>query len=232
MIDVSVFKEFNQPSELEAALSQKIASQLQAAVDTNGSASLLVSGGNTPKALFQALSNIAIDWQDVFVTLVDERWVPNTDAASNEKTVRENLLQNKAATAKFRPLVNMFETPEQGLQMVTESLSNLPQPFDVVVLGMGNDGHTASWFPCCEQVDECFDTDALLLATHPTTAPNARITFSASAILKAKQIYLHIVGQEKLDVYNQAISDKDIKTMPIRAVLNQKAAPVDVYWSA
>ncbi|MCL2914089.1 6-phosphogluconolactonase [Shewanella corallii] len=234
MIKEAVFKSFDSTDALEAQLADRIARQLQQAVDSRGKASLLVSGGSTPLKLFQALSEKAIDWSDVYISLADERWVESYDKDSNESLVRANLLRGLAANAKFRGLKNMFATPEAGLAMTTESLANFPRPFDVVVLGMGNDGHTCSWFPCAPaaELDNALDTDALLAAVNPGSAPHARITFTRQAILASRQIYLHLVGEQKLAVYRQALESDDIKAMPIRAVLAQHKTPVDVYWSA
>ncbi|MGH1381559.1 MAG: 6-phosphogluconolactonase, partial [Shewanella xiamenensis] len=113
-----------------------------------------------------------------------------------------------------------------------ESLSNFPRPFDVVVLGMGNDGHTCSWFPCSAELNDALTTQALCVATNPTTAPHGRITLSKNAILNSRQIYLHLVGEQKLSVYRQALENDDVNAMPIRAVLAQRKTPVDVFWSA
>ncbi|MCE9687676.1 6-phosphogluconolactonase [Shewanella sp. AS16] len=228
----TVFKSFANPAALEQDLAERIARQLQHAVDARGKASLVVSGGSTPLKLFQQLSLKAIDWSDVYITLADERWVEADAQDSNERLVREHLLQNRAANAKFRGLKNMFATPELGCDMAAESLANFPRPFDVVVLGMGNDGHTCSWFPCAAELQLALSTQALCAAVNPSTAPHPRITLSKSGILNSRQIYLHLVGEQKLAVYRQALESDDVKAMPIRAVLAQHKTPVDVFWSA
>jgi 6-phosphogluconolactonase len=232
MIKETVFKSFDTPSALEQQLAERIAMQLQDAVDKRGKASLVVSGGSTPLKLFAALSHKAIDWADVYITLADERWVDSEDKDSNERLVRANLLQHRAASAKFRGLKNMFATPEEGAAMAGESLANLPRPFDVVVLGMGNDGHTCSWFPCAAELDVALNTQAVCAAVNPASAPHARITLTRNSILNSRQIYLHLVGEQKLSVYRQALESDDVKSMPIRAVLAQRKTPVDVFWSA
>lgn len=232
MIKESVFKSFDSKSALESQLADRIASQLQSAIDARGKASLVVSGGSTPLALFELLSHKAIEWNDVYVTLADERWVDAESDDSNERLVREHLLQNRASAAKFRGLKNMFTTAEAGVEMAIEQLANFPKPFDVVVLGMGNDGHTCSWFPCSKEIEQALTTDALCLAVNPGVAPHGRMTISKQGILASRQIYLHIVGEQKLTVYRQALENEDAKAMPIRAVLGQHRTPVDVYWSA
>ncbi|MCL1137435.1 6-phosphogluconolactonase [Shewanella pneumatophori] len=234
MIKETVFKSFDNKDALEAQLAERIANQLQEAVDARGKASLIVSGGSTPLKLFELLSKKAIDWSDVYITLADERWVSAEHSDSNERLVRNNLLKNRAASAKFRGLKNMYSTPQEGCDMAIEQLGSFPKPFDVVVLGMGNDGHTCSWFPCAEaaELEHAFTTSDLCAAVQPGNAPHARITLSKSAILASRQIYLHIVGEQKLDVYRQALANEDSREMPIRAVLDQRKTPVDVYWSA
>ncbi|MCL1063139.1 6-phosphogluconolactonase [Shewanella benthica] len=232
MIKESVFKSFDDKTSLENQLAERIAKQLQEAVDTRGKASLIVSGGSTPVKLFQLLSHKNVEWSEVYITLADERWVDTDSDASNEKLVRTHLLQNKAHTAKFRGLKNMFSSPEEGCAMTIEQLANFPNPFDVVVLGMGNDGHTCSWFPCSKEIEEALSTEKLCVAVTPGSAPNPRLSLSKTAILASRQIYLHIVGEQKLTVYRQALENEDANSMPIRAVLAQHKTPVDVYWSA
>ncbi|WP_025822639.1 6-phosphogluconolactonase [Shewanella marina] len=233
MIKESVFKSFDSAQNLAEQLAKRIADELQTAIDKRGKASLVVSGGSTPLPLFEALSKIAIDWSEVYITLADERWLAVTDKDSNERLVRAHLLQHFAANAKFTGLKNMYATAVEGASMTSEQLAHIKQPFDVVVLGMGNDGHTCSWFPCAktEQLQSALNTDKLCVAVTPTSAPYERITLSKSAILNARQIYLHLVGESKLTVYRQALADIDEQAMPIRAVLNQHSTPVDVYWS-
>lgn len=232
MIKDTVFKPFKTPSELEAQLAERIASQLQDAVDNRGRASLVVSGGSTPLKLFDLLSQKAISWGEVYITLADERWVDSHDKDSNERLVRAHLLQNRAASAKFCGLKNMFSTPEAGCDMTIRALTHFPRPFDVVILGMGTDGHTCSWFPCSAELDNALNTQALCAAVNPTTAPHGRITLSKQAILNSRQIYLHLVGEAKLSVYHQALAHDDVLAMPIRAVLGQRKTPVDVFYSA
>ncbi|WP_028115295.1 6-phosphogluconolactonase [Ferrimonas senticii] len=230
-IAMPVFKSFTGAQALVDTLAQKIAAQLQDAIDARGRASLVVSGGSTPLPLFRKLSEIGIEWAEVTVTLADDRWLPADDPESNERLVRQHLLTNKAASAHFAGLVTMHATPEQGLGMALEKISHMAKPFDVVILGMGNDGHTASLFPCSEQLADGLSTDELLLAAHPTTAPHQRISFSLKALLNARQIYLHISGAEKKAVLEQALTSRDVMQMPIRAFLDQHRTPVDVYWS-
>ncbi|RYV01712.1 6-phosphogluconolactonase [Shewanella sp. OPT22] len=230
----AVFKSFDDAGQLAEKLAEKIATLLQEAIDSRGKASLVVSGGSTPVQLFKLLNRKNIDWSDVYITLADERWVDADSDASNEALVKANLLQNKAASAKFTGLKNMFSTAAEGVQMANDRLQHFPDRFDVVILGMGNDGHTCSWFPCAEkaELEHALTTSDDIAAVTPTSAPHERITFTQSRILSSRQIFLHLVGESKLTVYRQALENNDIYTMPIRAVLSQHKTPVDVYWSA
>ncbi len=220
---------YDTAAPLVSELCDAIATQLREAVAVRGNASLLVSGGSTPLPLFKALSQVDLPWHQISISLVDERWVPGDHADANDRLVREHLLQNRAAEANYLSPYTGDATPELGLAKATARLSALSQPFDVVILGMGGDGHTASLFPCCEQLDEGLTTQSMLLATHPTKAPHARITLSLNAILAARHLYLHISGAGKKAVLDEALAGSDPHPLPIRAVLQQ--ANVDVYWS-
>ncbi|MCI5139356.1 MAG: 6-phosphogluconolactonase, partial [Candidatus Electrothrix sp. AR1] len=138
---------FQNPEILVAELADKIGQSLLKSIVAHGRASLAVSGGSTPKPLFKLLSDVDIPWQDVVITLVDERWVDPSDPASNEQLVRQYLLQNRAAAATFIGLKNSSPTAAQGEAQCEQELRRIPRPFTVLILGMGNDGHTASLFP-------------------------------------------------------------------------------------
>lgn len=221
-------RKFQTSTELNDVFAPEIAAKLQAGIDQDGRASLLVSGGSTPRPMFAKLSEIDIDWAKVDIALVDDRWVNTDDGASNEKMAYEALLINKAAAANFYGMKTDQEDAFAAVATVTNNLAPLKKPFDVVILGMGEDGHTASIFPCCAQLDEALTTQAVIMATQPTTAPHQRMTFTLSALLNAKQIYLHLVGENKETVLNEVIGINDIKKAPIKAFLNQSDVPMSV----
>ena len=223
------FFKFENAQELVLELADNIAHNLQKEINETGKASLLVSGGSTPKALFERLSTLEIDWRKVNVSLVDERWVSTYDKDSNERLVRENLLVGKASKANF---VSYFIENKSAFESVEECekiIKNDLFPFCVVVLGMGSDAHTASIFPNNSKCDEAFSTHSLCFACTPETAKHDRMSLSLSAILSAKNIYLHFEGEEKQEVFDQAVAGANIKEMPIRAVLNQTNKEVEVY---
>jgi 6-phosphogluconolactonase len=218
---------------LDSALAEKVSNILKEAIAHKGKASIAVSGGSTPKGFFKALSQTDLDWKKVTVTLADERWVDINSSDSNTRLVHENLLQNKASTAKFFHL-------KQGEDLCPETLTDLNLaantallPLDVLILGMGEDGHTASLFPCSEQIASGLDVNntEALMAVQPTTAPHQRITFSFASLSQSKNTFLHICGTSKKDVLNKALADKDIFSMPIRAFLQNDAINTQVYWA-
>ena len=212
-----------------------MADDLRTALQERDSASLALSGGNTPKAFMRALSAQSLDWARVVVTLVDERWVPEDHARSNARLLRENLLQGPASAATFLPLYRATATPEDALDDVESDLAALALPFDAVVLGMGNDGHTASFFPGGDRLAEALDpvsTQRVL----PMRAPGAsepRITLTLPPLLAAGRLYLHIEGLEKRVVLAQAVSGTGAGAeFPIRAVLRHARSPLATYWCA
>ncbi|MCI5129480.1 MAG: 6-phosphogluconolactonase, partial [Candidatus Electrothrix sp. AUS3] len=135
---------FQDQETLVAQLAEKITRAVQKSIASHGWASLAVSGGSTPQPLFTKLSQQDICWQDVVITLVDERWVDPADVASNEQLVRQYLLQEQAAAATFIGLKNIFPTATEGQAQCRQDLRKVPRPFTVLLLGMGHDGHTAS----------------------------------------------------------------------------------------
>lgn len=223
---------------LARALAGEIQVELQEAIAARGHASLVVSGGRTPVALFNQLAGELLPWDMVWVTLADERWVDVHDAASNERLVRVELLQRHAAAASFVGLKNAAATPEEGAEWAWRSLSRIKRPFDVVLLGMGDDGHTASLFPPTPTNPSPHLAQALNTSTPPAcvamqapVSPQARISMNLNALLDARRIILHIQGQTKWSVYQAAQARGATAALPVRAVLHQQIVPVEVFWS-
>ena len=218
---------------LAAALAGEIKVDLEEAIPARGAGSLVVSGGRTPLELFTRLRGEKLDWTRVWVTLADERWVETTAEASNERLVRETLLVGAAAAAHFVGLKNPAPTPEAGADWASRALTRVPHPFDVVVLGMGEDGHTASLFPGSLALARGLDPGAppACNAVKALVAPHAPVSLNHAALLDARRIVLHIEGDKKWEVYQRARTPGTAAEMPVRAVLQQKEVPVDVYWS-
>jgi 6-phosphogluconolactonase len=227
------FKEFKDSATLVAVLAAQVAELLRAAIKERGRASLVVSGGSTPVPFFAVLSELALDWKQVTITLADERWVDPSDPDSNDHLVRIHLLQNRAAAASFVGLKTGAPTAVQGEKECGDRLALLPKPFDVLILGMGNDGHTASLFPQAARLGEALalDSGKLCMAITPPVAPHDRMTLTLPALLQSRQIILHLVGPDKRTVYERALANGPVVEMPIRAVLGQAVTPVTVFWA-
>ncbi len=224
---------FEQRQELASSLADSIAADLEAAIGERGAASLVVSGGSTPWPLFQELSRRSLPWNRVWITLADERWVDIDDEASNEAMVRRLLLVDEAAAARWVGLKNDAATPEEGRDEAEERLRPIQRPFDVVVLGMGGDGHTASLFPDASELAAGLDpeSDHLCLAVRPPEAPHPRLSLTLMALLDSRRIVLHLTGDDKRDVYRLALADGPAEELPIRAVLRGAADRVELYWA-
>ena len=216
---------------LAKELAESVADRIRAAIETRGVASIAVSGGSTPGRFFQALGKTKdIDWSKVIVTLVDERWVDETNDRSNALLVNERMLQGPAAVARFFPLYSGGSEPDAAhVAQTNELLAQLPDTFAAVILGMGNDGHTASFFPGGDTLDAALTEEGPALAIRAPGAGEPRITFTLPRLLRADGLYLHIEGEEKADVLDTALGDGPVADMPIRAVLRSGHA-VTVYW--
>lgn len=224
------FNQFDKKEKLYEELTNTLVHKLEQAIEEDGIALIAVSGGSTPKPLFEKLSHMTLPWEKIYITLVDERWVSNTHEDSNEKLVRDFFIQNKAINANFIPLKINFNTPFEAVQECGKQFDTLKKNIDIVVLGMGGDAHTASFFPKDENLHNALTTKDTCAATIPTDAPHQRMTFSLSKLLNAKDIFLHIEGEKKLDVFQKASHEGAIEEMPIRAFLfNEK--PLKVYYA-
>jgi 6-phosphogluconolactonase len=218
---------------LSQSLANEIAATLAAAIAARGAASLVVSGGKSPIRLFELLRKQKLDWSRVCVALADERWVEPSDSASNEKLVREVLLQESAAAARFIGLKNGAPTPDMGAVSAWETFARVPRPFDTVQLGMGDDGHTASLFPGSPNLSSALDPAAApgCVGMRAPTPPRPRLSLNLSALLDSRRIVVLITGQQKWRTYVAACAPGPVEEMPIRAVLRQTRTPVEVVWS-
>lgn len=231
---MSKWHKFETRSLLDQRLADFAAATLADAITERGHGYLVVSGGSTPLGFFQALSrDSSLDWSKVTVTLADERWVAPDHPDSNEALVYENLLQNAASDAHFVSLYSGGDTPEKGVATLEPTVAALPT-FDLVVLGMGGDAHTASLFPNTPALIQGLDPQSphALIAVHPTTAPHARISMTLARLLRTQNLVLHITGPSKAEVFEQAIAPESHATdMPIRAVGLQQQTPLQVYYA-
>src|SRR5271154_888395 len=224
---------FADSDSLSRALSRQLAAHLSMAIAARGLASLVVSGGKSPIKMFELLRAENLDWSRVCVALADERWVDPTDPDSNEKLVRDVLLKESAAAARFLGLKNGAPTPDLGAVSAWETFARVPRPFDTVVLGMGDDGHTASLFPGSPNLPSALNPEAAAgcVGMWAPAAPQARLSLNLTALLDARRLMLLITGEAKWRTYAAACGPGPVHEMPVRAVLRQKHTPVDVVWS-
>lgn len=225
-----VWNIFPAPGDLAEALAGRIADALSTALSERGRATLAVSGGRTPVGLFKALSRKRLDWPKVIVTLVDERFVPPDDERSNARLVRENLQTGEAARLSFVPLYRPAATIGEAAQAAGGTIAGLPKPFDVVVLGMGADGHTASFFPDAPNLAALIENRDMqeVLPVVAASAGEPRLTLSMQTIRAARLLVLHIESDEKRRVLTAAFAAHD---RPISAAFDRAGDAVQVYWA-
>ena len=213
---------------LDEALAVHVASRLQNGIDERGTAYLVVSGGSTPKQLFSILAGADVEWGRVVVLLADERWVPVDHEDSNERLVRETLLTGKAKSAQFLSLLPTPDDEITNIAGLSTLLRSLPR-FDVVILGMGEDAHTASLFPCATALREGLTTEQGALITHPRHAPHQRVSMSKHRLQATEHGVIYIVGDNKKAVLELAKKSKDEMRYPISAFLGP--AGFDCWWA-
>ncbi|MBL0370713.1 6-phosphogluconolactonase [Rhizobium sp. KVB221] len=227
------FNIFDNGAALAETLAERVAGTLAEAVAMRGHASIAVSGGSTPKAFFRALSSTTLDWSRVTITLVDERFVPESNERSNHALVSAGLLQGKAAEARFVPLYHDGATAEDAARLATAATVDLCRPFDVVVLGMGGDGHTASFFPGGSNLQMALDpaTPRGVITMEAEGAGEPRLTFTFSALQDARLLILHIESQSKKPVIDRALSEGKDSTLPIGRVIATASSDTEIYWA-
>ena len=225
---------FETRDALENELAQAITHALMQGIAERDRAVLVVSGGSTPLGLFRTLSKQDhVDWSKVTITLADERWVPVSHDDSNHRLVDATLLQGPAAKAQFLPLYTGAATPEEGCDEIEQQLAKLGT-FDVVILGMGGDSHTASLFPNTPALSVGLDPDTTTtaLAVHPETAPHARISMSLARLLDPRKLTLHFTGSDKAQVFETAVANgKSSTDHPIRAFALQNTRALEIFFA-
>lgn len=223
---------FENRGQLAVNLTDEIISRLSQAIDEKGQALLAVSGGSTPKQLFKELSTRALAWDKVVVVLVDERYVSPDDPRSNEKLVRENLAVGEASAVNILGFWMDDYAIHEAMNALDNKLQNMNN-FDVVILGMGLDGHTASFFPDGNNLTEAINPSCskAILDMEAKGAGEPRLTITLPQIMKAHFHVLHIEGDEKHKVLQQAMSEKTDQILPIRSVVEAVELPIHLYWA-
>lgn len=229
-------KFFDSKESLTADLSATLEARLVSGIKKEGRASLMVSGGSSPAPAYKHLSNLELEWNKIDVAMVDERWVDTDHEKSNEAFIKNTLLQNHGSSANFITMKNTAATALQGANECEQAYQQLNQPFDVTILGMGPDGHTASLFPNADGLENGLTSTNLVCAINAiqsevTGTITERMTLTLHAIAQSKVVKLLISGEEKLAVYKVAKAGGDVNDMPLRAVLHHPTINIEVYWA-
>ncbi len=234
MIEVEWW-EFDDRETLANEVAGDIGFIIEKAIETNGKAELALPGGRTPVPILETLAKRDFDWSKVRVFPTNERIVPAGSEHSNYEML-QRILGSVGATVE--PLIDHsqnWSTKEAG-QSADARLAGLSWPVDLVWLGMGEDGSTASIFP--GQMDDAINAPKSRRAVGvapdpaPPSAPYDRVTLTRAALLSTHTMIVTLAGQPKRDVLEKAIKDGPLSSVPIGRVLAEVDLPLDVYWSA
>ncbi len=228
-----ILQRFDSAQAACSALAEQIVTALRLGISWRGSASMALAGGRTPVPLFHALRDAELDWSQVSITLTDERWVPEDHPGSNAAMVRKDLLDGRAGAARFVPLYDGSPSAAAAVGNIWQNLRPIARPLDIVVLGMGEDGHFASLFP---------DEPALATALDPATPPGCvamrapvepreRISLNLAALMQARRVFLLVTGEAKRELLLAAAHREARAQWPVTALLAQRHPMPEIYWA-
>jgi len=221
-------------AEWADACAARLTETLSAAVSEAGKAVFAGAGGSTPSPIYRLLAAADLDWSKIAVTLVDERYVPETSPESNAALMKRTLLTGPAAAARFIPLYTPEVTVDRAAIVAAHALAAEGGRLDAVLLGMGEDGHICSMFP------ESPTLKTLLTPTLPPTvlgvphgrdgmAPSLeRLSINLAYLAHARRVVLALTGKQKRAVYEREAAG-DPRTRPIAALLAANV-PLEVLW--
>jgi 6-phosphogluconolactonase len=231
MIEVEWW-EYDSLDELADAVAGDVGFIIESAIDARGSSLIAVPGGSTGPAIFPKLAKQSLPWKKLTIVPTDDRLVPMDDERSNIRAIAKTFLP---LGARVVPIAADIQDPKLAGNSADARLLDLPWPPDLVWLGMGSDGHTASIFAGPDMQD-ALDAPKARRAVGvtpdpmPADMPVARVTLTRAAILSARTVTITITGQQKRDLLEQAIADGQSSRLPIGRVLAQAEQPIDIHW--
>ncbi|MBC7770002.1 MAG: 6-phosphogluconolactonase [Phycisphaerales bacterium] len=221
---------FKDRAALMQAAAERMAKALNDAIAARGGACLALSGGSTPEAAYRALAEMKLDWRNVTFALIDERFVPPSDEASNQAMLERALAHAFTAGAQLKPMFFATSTAAQAADRADALYA--PLHIDVAVMGMGVDAHTASWFPGVAAHALDLNTSRTVVAVHALGATGSpdRLTLTRSAYNRAAGALLIITGYDKRERLEKARAEP-VEEAPVAALFAPAAPPLEIFWA-
>ena len=232
MTDIQTFADGR---DWAAACALRLTDTLAAAIAETGKAVFAASGGSTPAPIYRVMARADVDWSKVAVGLIDERYVPESSPQSNAALIKQTLLTDRAAAARFVPMYHAEVTVDRAAALAAHALAAEGGRIDAVLLGMGEDGHICSMFPGSPTLKTLLSPDL-----KPTVlgvpqgrdgaAPSLeRLSINLPYLMGARRVVLALTGAAKRSVFErEAVGDPRIQ--PIAALIAANV-PLDVLWT-
>jgi 6-phosphogluconolactonase len=224
--------EYESVDELADAMAGDVGFIIESAIGARGASLIALPGGNTGPAIFGKLAAQQLPWKKVTIVPTDDRLVPMDDERSNVRAIAKAFLP---VGARVIPIAAEIDDYRLAGNSADARLQDLAWPPDLVWLGMGDDGHTASIFTGPD-LQDALDAPKARRAVGvmpdplPAEAPVARVTLTRGAILSARTILVAITGAGKRALLEQAIADGQSSKLPIGRVLAEAEQPIDIHW--
>ena len=225
--------EYDSLDEMADAVAGDVGFIVESAIDARNASLIALPGGTAPQPIFRALAAKKLPWKQLTIIPTDERLVPMDDERSNVRGIAKTFLLNGA---RVIPITGDIADYRLAGNSADARLQDLPWPPDLVWLGMGEDGHTASLFPGPDLQDALDAPKArravgVMPDPMPEDAPVARVTLTRAAILSARTILITITGDEKRALLEGAIEDGQSSKLPIGRLLAEAEQPIDIHWA-